>query len=670
MRAGPRQQLSGQPARDWRLDLLETMLTSREADVREDILFRQGRGQFHVASAGHESLAVLAACMIEGDWIFSHYRDKALMLARGVPLEEIALGFFAKDASNSGGRQLVCHFSDKTLNIPPAATPTGLQCLPAAGVAWSLVQAKSDNIVFCNIGDASTRQGEFFEAIAFAIQEKLPLVYVVEDNGYGISTPTEKLSPLNLGMLPAHITRVVDGRDAISMAEEVRPLIENVRKENGPLILWVKLDRLSSHTGSDDQGKYRQADELEEIRQRDALSSLRRKLTSQGMVSEGDIGLTAERIKAKVRSTYQAAESAANPAAQDSIEHVFSNQRAPSGHYFSAPAEVKGGKWTMASAVNSTFNRLLEENPSIRMFGEDIEDPKGGVFGLTKGLSIRHPGRVTNSPLAEATIAGLASGMAMTGTFPIFELQFVDFIGPAFNQIVNQIATLNWRSRGQFKCPMLIYAPCGSYISGGGPWHSQTNESWLAHTPGLKVYMPGNANDAANLIYTAAYGHDPVIMLLPKYQFQRQVDCETDIRLYPERARVVRSGKDVTLVAWGNCVEIAERAAEELSLQALSVEILDLCSIVPCDYQAIFSSVKKTGRLVIVQEDNRTCSFGQAIISEVCSRKDVWDMLYAPPKLVSRGDVLIGFSKSLEQAVLPSVSDVCTSALTVMGRGA
>jgi 2-oxoisovalerate dehydrogenase E1 component len=322
----------------------------------------------------------------------------------------------------------------------------------------------------------------------------------------------------------------------------------------------------------------------------------------------------------------------------------------------------------MAGAVNQALGAILQENPRALMLGEDIEDPKGGVFGLTKGLSSRHPGRVVNSPLAEATIAGLASGLPAAGFLPIFELQFVDFIGPAFNQIVNQIATLRWRSLGAYKCPLVIYAPCGSFIGGGGPWHSQTNESWLLHAPGLKVYMPGNANDAAQLLYSAANGDDPVMLLLPKNQFQKSVARETELRLYPERARIRRTGGHVTLVAWGNCVELVAEAAEALAAQGVGADVLDLCSLAPCDWQALHASVRKTGRLVVVQEDARSCSFGQAIISNICGSKPTWERLYAAPQLVSRDDVHIGFSRVLESAALPDVGKILHAVKVTLGQ--
>jgi 2-oxoisovalerate dehydrogenase E1 component len=296
-----------------------------------------------------------------------------------------------------------------------------------------------------------------------------------------------------------------------------------------------------------------------------------------------------------------------------------------------------------------------------------VEDPKGGVFGLTKGLSSRYAGRVINSPLAEATIAGLASGLCQKGFFPIFELQFIDFVGTAFNQIANQIATLRWRTNGGYKCPMIIYAPCGGYISGGGPWHSQTNESWFAHIPGLKIYMPSDANDVSDMLHSAAYGDDPVLFLLPKNLFQKKFPLRDAVQFHLEKPAIRNHGQDVTVVTWGNCVDVACAAANAAGELNISVDLFDIRSIVPCDLTAIKQSVMKTGRLVIVHEDNKTCSFGHHVIGEIVSDPSVFSEMYHAPVLVSRDDVLIPFNRKQELSVLPDADDVVFAIKKVMG---
>lgn len=650
-----------------RWEQLIWMMLSREADRREDILFRQGRGQFHVSGAGHESIAVLARFIKSGDHIYCHYRDRALVMSLGVPLYQTALGYFAKKESGGGGRQLVNHFCDKNHNIMPAATPVSLQCLPAAGSAWALKLKQTQDIAVCLIGDAGTRQGEFFEALAFCIEKQLPLLFVVEDNGYGISTPTHKTSPAALDLIPEEVLYPVDGRNIESCEKEFDLIINEVRSGKGPKVLWLLVDRLTSHTGSDDHSRYRDPEDLEEMKNRDILEAEKKYFLDNENMSHEDFKSLEKDLESYVKSVYERAESAEDPDPQRALDHVFASSKNSSLKTNPVFDNKDTTPWNMVEAWNQTLEYLLEENSNTILFGQDIEDPKGGVFGLTKGLSNKYPNQVYNAPLAEATIAGLASGLSMSGFMPIFEIQFADFLGHAFNQIVNQIATLRWRSNGEFSCPLVLYAPCGSYISNGGPWHNQTNESWFAHAPGIKVLTPSNANDAARLLYTSAHGEDPVLILLPKNQFRSSCQVEQVSVLHPYQARIIQKGGHITFVSWGNCVSLVQEAAQELASKNIECEIIDLCSLVPCDWNTIKRSVQKTGRLVVVQEDNKSCSFGQAIIQELCADQQTWDQFYAAPELVSRADIHIGFSKQLERAVLPNTEHILQAAFRVLG---
>ncbi|MDQ3812812.1 MAG: 2-oxoisovalerate dehydrogenase, partial [Armatimonadota bacterium] len=336
-------------------------------------------------------------------------------------------------------------------------------------------------------------------------------------------------------------------------------------------------------------------------------------------------------------------------------EHLFSSSRLPC----QASNLPQQDTWTMVTAVNEVLRQSLEADHRVMMFGEDIEDPKGGVFGLTKGLSTLFPGRVVNSPLAEATIAGAAVGLAVAGYKPIFEIQFIDFVAPAFNQIVNQIATLRWRSAGAWKCPLVLIAPCGAYLPAGGPWHSLTNEAWFAHTPGIQIVMPSTPQDAAALLRAAIAGDDPVLFLLPKHLFRHKFPLVPEEPIGLGQAAVRSYGSDVTVVAWGNCVELALAAAQTMEAESVGVEVVDLRSLVPCDWSTIRESMAKTGRLVIVQEDARMCSFGQAILTEMTSPPGSWGYLAAPPQLVSRLDVHVPFHPPSEEYILPSAEQVC-----------
>ena len=310
----------------------------------------------------------------------------------------------------------------------------------------------------------------------------------------------------------------------------------------------------------------------------------------------------------------------------------------------------------MVQALNTKLRQLLERDPKIVLFGEDIEDPKGGVFGLTKGLSSCFPDRVRNSPLAEATIAGVGAGMALVGYHPVFEIQFIDFVGAAFHQLANQIATMRWRSNGDWKCPLVILAPCGGYLPAGGIWHSQSNEAWFAHIPGLQVVVPSTPFDAAALLELAATGEDPVLMLLPKHQFRARYSTRLERPIAIGQAALRRPGDDVTVVAWGNCVAVALEAAALLAREQIDVEVVDLVSLAPCDWNTIQRSIRTTGRLVVIEEDNRTCSFGQAIVAQVTSDPAVWSSLKKNPLLIARADVHIPFHPKLERAVLPDAA--------------
>lgn len=642
---------------------LNLMLLSRESDKREHIMFKQGRGTFHLPSAGHEAMGALAYATLPDDLIYPYYRDRALMLARGTSPFQLALDYLGKRNSSSGGRQMSSHFSDHENNMVSCATPTGLQCLPAAGSAWGFKLSGKSNVVICCIGDAATRQGEFYEALCFSLQENLPIIFVVEDNDYGVSTATKNMTPYNIKGLSKEHCQNVDGRDPEAILDAAIGAINKARSGQGPTVLWCSLDRLMSHTSSDDQRLYRASEEIQAMVARDPILKLYQKLLLNGGITEQEWYKQSESTRETVRSIYEAAEREEDPDVLDAKTHIFSSIP-PALHSFTLQ---EGTSWNMANAITASLEHLLDTNKRIVLFGEDIEDPKGGVFGLTKTLSKQFPKRVFNSPLAEATICGVAPGLSLVGYIPIFELQFIDFVGPAFNQIVNQIATLRWRTMGHYTCPLVILAPCGGYLGCGGPWHSQTNESWFAHAPGLRIMMPSTPQDAADIICAAALGDDPTLVLLPKNLFRKKFDTLQPISLYPGQAKLCHAGDDVTIVAWGNCVDIALSTIEALDALGISPEIIDICSIVPCDVRTIAISVRKTGRLVILQEDNKTCSFGQSLISDLTSDMDVWNALKAPPQLICRDDVHIGFHAKLERAVLPNSNTLIQSIAELMG---
>jgi 2-oxoisovalerate dehydrogenase E1 component len=514
-----------------------------------------------------------------------------------------------------------------------------------------------DSICLATIGDAASRQGEFFEAIAFARQEQLPVVFVVEDNKYGISTPTKKFLPFHLGMLAEDIYEPVDGRYLDSVYAAGSRAAEKARSGGGPSILWMDLDRLSSHTSSDDHRLYRPMAEIEEMAERDPIRLLVQELLASGELTESAWEEIQVEVAAEIDAAYLKAEKAPDPAPSDTENESVG----PDPMAVTPP--IAAGRQTMVAAINTTLRKSLEGSAKTLIFGEDIEDPKGGVFGLTKGLSEHFPNQVFNSPLAEATIMGVAVGMAAYGYKPVFELQFIDFISPGWNQIVTNMSTLRWRTNGDWKCPVVVYAPYGAYLPGGSLWHSQSNEASLAHVPGIRIAIPSTPQDAAGLLSTAMQGEDPAFVLIPKHIFRINVDVENVEPVPFGKSRIVQEGSDVTVVAWGNCLELAQEAAKKTSA---SLEIIDLRSIVPCDYEGIAKSVEKTGRLVVVHEDIKTAGFGQAIVAELTSRPEWFNLFLSPPQLVARGDVHIGFNPIYEYAALPDLDDLLKAVEVVM----
>jgi 2-oxoisovalerate dehydrogenase E1 component len=651
-----------------RRELLRQMALSREGDRREGILLRQGKGWFQVAGMGHEALAAVAYALRTDDYIFPYYRDRPIAVARGVSNYELALGYFAKAASGGAGRQMPSHFSNRGLNIFSVATPTAAQCMPAVGAAWGFKLAGTDQVALATIGDASTRQGEFYEALAFALQENLAIVFVVEDNRLGISTSTQAMFPFRIGALSRDVLVSVNGRDVDAIYAAASEAVARARFGDGPTVLQCELDRLCSHTSSDDQRLYRSAEDLTAEMMRDPIEALAKSLIDSGDMTLEEWEEEVSAIARTVDEDYRRADRAADPDPAKVTENLFAP--APSVVPSPAPIAVETKEpLSMVSAVNLVLAHALQTDRRVLLFGEDIEDPKGGVFGITKGLSNRFPGRVINAPLSESTIVGSAVGLAATGYFPIFEIQFIDFITPAINQLMQQVATLRYRSNGVWQCPMVLMAPYGAYLPGGGIWHSESNEGIWAHIHGLRVVVPSTPEDAGGLLWSAIHGGDPTLFLLPKHIFRKRDAAVVD-RLQAVQfgqAAVRKTGWDVTLVTWGNCTELASEAIQSIEADgATSVEMIDLRTICPCDYETIARSLSKTGRLVVVHEDARTTGFGQSIITEITGRPEWFNYLLSPPQLVARQDVHVPFNPALEYAVLPSVAQVVDAIKLVM----
>ena len=632
--------------------LLLTMLESRFGDLREESLNRQGKGHFHVSGRGHEALGVIGAQLHKDDYIACYYRGRGLCLARGMTTKEMALEYFAKRASASRGRMMPSHFSNRALNILSVPTPLGSQLLPACGIAWGIQLDGKPNIVVATVGDAATREGDFYEAISFAVERKLPILFVVEDNAYGISTPTRTTNPLAIGVLNPAQWETVEGHDPEAVHAVTQAAIAKLRDGRGPIFLWAKLERLSSHTSTDDHTLYRSKEDLAALEEFDPIRVLKERMIKAGELTAAEFAKLETETKERVRAVYAEAEKAEDPSADELMLEVTAPSPDLKEELF------KPGSYRMGDLINKTLRAGLDIEPGRMIFGEDIEDPKGGVFRLTQKLSTDFPEQVFNSPLAESTIFGVGGGLALYGRRPVFELQFIDFSFPGFNQLVQNLANMRWRSNGAWTVPAVFYAPYGAYLPGGSLWHSQANEAAFAHFPGINIVIPSTPEDAAGLLWTAMHAEDPTIFLAPKHMLWAEKETTTPVVSIPlGSARVCTGGDDLTIVAWGNTMEKAYEAIAELQGE-VAVELIDLRSIAPWDKATIEASVRKTGRVIVIQEDTEACSVGQMIVTHLMGQPDIWSAIKAPPLLISKGNVMIGYNPIYEYAALPDTKRI------------
>lgn len=637
------------------------MLNSRFTDARITKMYKQGITPFQVTSNGHEALAAIGIELKKDDYLFPHYRDKALLLAKGMTVEEIARNALAKAESECAGRNMTGHYSCKRNNIYSLASPVASQCLPAVGIAWSLKQnAQQNAIVVCSVGDASTRQGEFFEAVCFAVEKSLPILFIVQDNKYGISTSTINQLPFRLNIFDEKHYSKLDASCPILLNDKVKNIIENIRTESSPHILWCCLDRLDSHASSDDQERYRAPEEIEQLK--DPIIEMESFLLEHGIYDKSSIDTIKMESEKTINHIFKKVYEESEPASHLVNQNMYGYQTNVENHV----VPFASNEINMVEAVNLSLAIALEQNPDMLLFGEDIEDPKGGVFGFTKGLSNQFGKQVQNSPLAEATIAGVGIGWASTGAKACVEIQFIDFITPALNQIFNQLATLSWRTNGHWQAPLVMYAPYGGYVSGGGIWHSQSLEALFAHMPGIKVAVPSTPEDVLSAFHDAFRSQSPSLILIPKNIMRLKKKINGFNASFFGAAKKVVAGDDITSVSWGNGVHILKNAARDLREYQIGLEIIDHKSIVPCDIETIKQSVKKTNRLLVLHEDNKTCGFGESLISTLTADPEIFKHLKSPPKLVARDDVYVPFNTHLEQFVLPSEEDVTIEIMNML----
>ncbi|GAJ93827.1 hypothetical protein RRH01S_07_00270 [Rhizobium rhizogenes NBRC 13257] len=593
----------------------------------------------------------------DDDWLHLHYRDKALMLARGMPIREFFSSLLATGNSHSAGRQMSAHLSSRALNITSIVGPVGNNALHAVGASAALKHKAGMPIAICCVGDGTTQQGEFLEAVAEAVRGQYPVVFVVEDNSFSISTRTRKQTFFDLPTGPAPSFYGLDiiraeGDDLAASREAFRKAVRHSRNNRTPSLVVINMERLTDHTNADDQKTYRTQDEIENAAYRDPLINLRVALLKAGI---DDTAL--DKIEKDLTAEVQAEAALAR---KEDAPKVEPEAKAPYPASFDKTAEYRGGAsaatLTMREALNGVLDKQLANNPDVVLFGQDIEDPKGDVFGVTRGLSTKYPERVYNAALSESTIVGTAVGRALAGQRPVAFLQFADFLPLAYNQIVSEMGSMFWRSNGDWESPVILMVSCGGYKPGLGPFHAQSFESMLAHTPGIDVVMPSTAGDAAGLLNAAFESRRPTVFLYPKAVLNNS-DGRTSVDVdqhfvRPGLSRYIARGRDLTLVTYGNTVSLCAKAASAFETQGFSVEVIDLRSISPWDEKEVLASAKRTKRLIVVHEDNRTVGMGAEIVATVSEKADVPVVV----RRLARSDSHVPFNFGNQLETLPSYS--------------
>src|SRR5579871_4915167 len=680
-------------SRDDLLAVYRCMLLSRKLDDKEIQLKNQSQIFFQISGAGHEAIGVAAGLTLKPgyDWFCPYYRDRALCLQLGMtPLEMLLAAVGAQDDPSSGGRQMPSHWGHTGLNIISGSSPTGTQVLHAvgaaeAGVIYSRVREipdrerrfHDDEVTYVSLGDGATSEGEFWEALNTACSKLLPVVFVVEDNGYAISVPVQVQTPGGdisrlVRSFPGLHVDSIDGTEFFTSLRTMREAVAYARARKGPALVHARVTRPYSHSLSDDEKLYKPPAEREAEARRDPLRRFREFLAEQQLATDESLAAIAADVDRDINDAALKALAAAKPAKSTCELWLYSPDVDPTSSAFETAAQPEGKPDTMVAAINRTLKDEMARNPRIVVFGEDVADAskkealplvsgKGGVFKLTHGLQrLYGDDRVFNSPLAEANIVGRAVGMAARGLKPVVEIQFFDYIWPAMMQIRDELTMMRYRSGNHWSCPVVIRTPIGGYLRGGGPYHSQSGESIFAHCPGIRIAFPSNAVDAAGLLRTAIRCEDPVLFLEHKHLYRQTYNKGeypgTDYTIPFGRASLRREGDHVLVVTWGALVQRTLVAAHQAEKDHISVAVLDLRTIVPYDWDTIAAHVKRVNRIVVAHEDQVMCGFGAEIAARVSG--ELFEHLDAPVRRVGAKNVPVAYCPDLEEAILPQSADV------------
>ncbi len=683
---------------DTLLRFYRTMVAARRTDDQEILLKRQNKIFFQISGAGHEGIQIAVAENLRAgsDWCFLYYRDRALTQSLGMtPYDHLLQAVAAESDPSSGGRQMPSHWGHRELRIASTSSPTGTQFLQAVGAAEAGIRAgrddamreaiepfEADEIVLVTTGEGQTSEGEFYEALNSACNLKLPVLFLVEDNGFAISVPVEvntaggSISKVVSGF-PGLYVQECDGSDVVESYEAAQRAVEYCRQRKGPALLHAHVVRRYSHSLSDDDQFYRTKAEREADEARDPLVRLRQRLLDEGHATAEELDALEAEVGAEIKDASDRALEQPQPARDTAMHYLFSPDVDPTAEQFDTEEDpqYRGGETTMVDLINVCLREEMERDVRVLVFGQDIADAsreevlqevkgKGGVFKCTFGLQRKFgSNRVFNSPLAEANIVGRAIGMALRGLKPVVEIQFFDYIWPAMMQIRDELATMRYRSANAWHAPVVIRVAYGGYLKGGGPYHSQTGETLFTHTPGLRVVLPATAQDANGLLRTAIRCEDPVLFLEHKHLY-RQVynkgqDPGPNFMVPFGKAKVVREGSDISVIACGALVQRSLNAAKAAEERGISVEVVDLRSLNPLDMETIAATVRKTNRVIVAHEDSLSWGIGSEIVARIADELFPW--LDAPVRRVASLDTWVAYSPQLEEAILPQVADVLSA---------